>query len=579
MKNIIKIPLILILICCLSCGFMTAGAEGTSEAITLNPYFDIDSAELIVSGTVASAKGSVPIVLTLKREGKLISAEQIVTGPSDGTIVSFEFAGIPFQNTTPSGNYEIYVSAGYVNAEKTETYPYDGPDKRFQAVKDINTAISEKSTNKLIKTMYDYKSILVNGDETVFALDAGQAVFANLFFGKGSYELPADYESDANVATITQSVQKIAANYKELLVIAEAADLDDADALDAWLTKYAEDKGFYAENDETDYSEVTLGKYFDEAKAETILYTKIVSAAKNAEDFAALKADMLDAGVLTLLETGKDYKLREITESIPKLFTVDKSGFDALTPTEQSNVYFDLADVSEFESVEDYISEFNKIVSGYTSKDDDKGSTVNRTSNKKGGGTTIVQAKPEVPAETAQISGFTDIADCAWAHEAIDYLSSKDVIAGRGQGIFDPYAPTTRAEFIKMIAVAFGFGEGTYNGSFNDVSAADWYAPYVASAQATGIATGTDDGRFLPDDLITRQDMAVLLYRAKGMTPSQNEKDVFYDSNSISDYAKSAVFAMYEKGIALGTGDGNFAPLKNATRAEAAQMIYKVIMK
>ena len=42
--------------------------------------------------------------------------------------------------------------------------------------------------------------------------------------------------------------------------------------------------------------------------------------------------------------------------------------------------------------------------------------------------------------------------------------------------------------------------------------------------------------------------------------------------------AKSAVFAMYEKGIALGTGDGSFAPLRNATRAEAAQMIYKVIM-
>ena len=308
-----------------------------------------------------------------------------------------------------------------------------------------------------------------------------------------------------------------------------------------------------------------------------------MSAAKTAEDFAALKADMLDAGVLALLETGKDYKLREITEAMPKLFTVNTSGFEALSDANKTKVYQDLADVPSFDSVADYISEFNKAVTANTPSgddDDDSGSSGSRGSSSRGGGTTIVQAKPEIQTEAIQpqISGFTDIADCAWAHEAIGYLSSKGVVAGRGQGIFDPYAPTTRAEFIKMVAVAFGYGEGSYNGTFGDVSANDWYAPYVASAQAAGIATGTDDGRFLPGELITRQDMAVILYRAKGMTPSENEKDVFYDSYSISDYAKSAVFAMYEKGIALGTGDGNFAPLRNATRAESAQMIYKVIM-
>lgn len=582
MKNLIKIPLIIVLICCLSCGFVTAGATDSSDKLSVNAYFDIDASKLLVNGTVVSSKGYVPVVLTLKNaDGKLIYAEQTVTGASDGSKVSFAFAGIPFQNTTPSGDYKIYVSAGYVKAENTVIYTYEGPDKRFNAINDVNTAISEKSSSKLIKAMSDYRSILVNGDETLFALDNGQSVFAKLFFEKGSYELPQNYDTDENVEKITASVQKIASNYKELLVIAEAADVKDYTSLSAWLDKYATDNKFYAEDDTTEYSEVKMGKYFDEAKEVSQIYAKVQASANSAEDFKELKDEMLKSGVLTLLETGKDWKIQEITESLPNLITVNTSDFDDLIPEKQAKVYQDLTDVPSFDSISDYISEFNKAVKNNASvNNNDKGGYTSGGSSKKGGGVTIVQAKPETSADDsqAQTNGFNDIADCTWAHEAIGYLSSKGVIAGRGQGIFDPYASTTRAEFIKMIAVAFGFGEGTYNGCFTDVSASDWYAPYVASAQTAGIATGTEDGRFLPGELITRQDMAVLLYRAKNMAPSQNEKDVFYDSYSISDYAKSAVFAMYEKGIALGTGDGNFAPLRNATRAEAAQMIYKVIM-
>lgn len=580
MNKFIKIPLILVLILSLTCSFITAGAE-TESKIKVETVFDIESSELLISGSVESAKGSVPMVLTFSFEGELLYAEQLITGSAQNGKVSFEFTGIPFENTTPSGDYTIYISAGYINAETEVVYSYDGADKRFEAVKAVNDAVEAKDKDDIVDTMYDYKSLFTNGDDTLFDLEEGQKVFANLMIEAGEYELPESYETDEEVEIITASAQKIAANYKEMLVIAEAAELTDKEALDAWLTKYADSKGFYEDVTDTDHNEEVMGKYFKEAMSYKALYTGIIANAKAAEDFDMLKADMLETGLVVLLNEGKDYKIREITEALPELITVNMDKFDDLSDANQTKAYQDLVDLS-FDDIDDYISEFDKVVKGYAEGKKDsgsKGSSGGSRGGSSGGSVSTVQVVPdEKTDDSSNVAGFTDLAGFEWANDAISYLSKENIVSGKADGIFDPDSPTTRAEFIKMVTLAFGIGEAEYNGTFKDVSADDWFAPYVAAAYKAGIATGTEDGKFLPDEKITRQDMAVLLFRASGMNPSANEKDVFYDSKDISDYAKSAVFALYKKGIVSGDGDGTFAPLRNAIRAEAAQMIYNMIM-
>ena len=109
----------------------------------------------------------------------------------------------------------------------------------------------------------------------------------------------------------------------------------------------------------------------------------------------------------------------------------------------------------------------------------------------------------------------------------------------------------------------------------------DWYFEYVESAYNLGIINGVADGVFAPDALITRQDMAVMVARAaavSGKTIAEvAESKTFDDAESISDYAQNAVDALVKGGIINGMSDTEFAPLNNATRAQAAKILYNFL--
>ena len=108
---------------------------------------------------------------------------------------------------------------------------------------------------------------------------------------------------------------------------------------------------------------------------------------------------------------------------------------------------------------------------------------------------------------------------------------------------------------------------------FSDANG-DWYTPYIAAAAQNGLVTGREDGTFGVGDNITRQDMAVIIFRALGSNASEIHE--FTDSADISGYAVEAVSALYNMGIISGYTDGSFGPKDNATRAEAAKMLYGV---
>ena len=116
--------------------------------------------------------------------------------------------------------------------------------------------------------------------------------------------------------------------------------------------------------------------------------------------------------------------------------------------------------------------------------------------------------------------------------------------------------------------------------SFSDVKQGKWYHGNIATAQKLGIVNGKPNGRFGVHENITREDMAVMVYKAvqiKQLALASGEATAFKDEANIASYAKQAVEAIQGAGIINGVGNDEFAPKKNASRAEAAVMIYNLL--
>jgi len=135
----------------------------------------------------------------------------------------------------------------------------------------------------------------------------------------------------------------------------------------------------------------------------------------------------------------------------------------------------------------------------------------------------------------------------------------------------------TRAEFVKMLVAAGNIQLEETTQVFPDVKPEDWFYSYVNTAYKMNLVIGDTAGNFNPDEKITRQDMAVILYRLIGNNVVSGSLSVFTDGEKISSYAKSAVAHLNDIGAINGMGDGTFAPFNNATRAQAAQMIFNVL--
>lgn len=176
---------------------------------------------------------------------------------------------------------------------------------------------------------------------------------------------------------------------------------------------------------------------------------------------------------------------------------------------------------------------------------------------------------------------YDDLRDASWASDAVLFLTKKGIVNGYDDGNFKPLNFVTRAEFTKLVVCAFitrklDSGEKV----FEDVSSDEWYAPYINTAYSEGFVSGGGDSRFNPNDKITRQDMAVIIYNAAkkyDLIKNSDENIKFSDDSGISDYAKTAVYALREEKIINGVGDNMFEPLTYANRASAAQIIYSLI--
>ena len=173
-------------------------------------------------------------------------------------------------------------------------------------------------------------------------------------------------------------------------------------------------------------------------------------------------------------------------------------------------------------------------------------------------------------------SRFSDMHSALWAEAAVNNLSKKNIIDGYPDGSFKPLNPVTRAEFTKMIVNAFNLVNSNEI-AFNDVSSNDWFYEFVKIGVANNIIKG-DGENFMPNSLITRQDAAVILFRAMSRGRVLNsEASEFSDNAEIADYAREAVYAMKNAGVINGVGDNTYLPLGDTSRAAAATMLYNAL--
>ena len=183
---------------------------------------------------------------------------------------------------------------------------------------------------------------------------------------------------------------------------------------------------------------------------------------------------------------------------------------------------------------------------------------------------------------TANGTGYySDISDFAWAEEAINSLTGKNVLAGTGNGLFRPEQEVTREEFLKMLVVALDLPIIESEKSFSDVSDDAWYKKYVSTGIEVGLVNGISDELFGSGKPITRADMAVMIERASKLTGTElkavSELIEFADNENIPEYAKSSVEKVQMSGIINGYTDKTFKPAQTATRAESAVVIYKLL--
>lgn len=173
---------------------------------------------------------------------------------------------------------------------------------------------------------------------------------------------------------------------------------------------------------------------------------------------------------------------------------------------------------------------------------------------------------------------FNDIVDYEWAKDAIETLAKKGVVNGRNNNTFAPADYITREEFSKILAIAFGLYDENADADFTDVDENRWSYKYVASMYENGIITGYPDGSFNPQSYVTREEMAVMLYRTlvrvEKVDTEYESYSSYKDYNDISSFALNSVITLSNHNILSGDDTGKFNPKKGATRAEVCKMIY-----
>lgn len=569
------------------------GASANVPVITPNPTEN----SITVSGTIQEATvANSTLIIYMYHTETVEDTEVIVDDHMDYTQtykdangkIAYEFPEIFLPTTFVSNLLKIEITGEDLNAPIKYDYDYKSDTDKLKYIKELKTAAEDATETKdsvlfnKFAERYEALGLPVDGVAAIGADVDGKKAFVTILRDDVDYKTPP--LDTAELATIVDYNIDIIGQLINASFDAEAAAKfvmikTTGDAL-AWYN------AFYTELD------------FDDEAVDTDKVTKYVKNVKGTADFAARLAK---AQAPITIEEIKDYvyesavlatiadETKTATEIENLVFEYDESGeyFDDVDTVEYNRLDGDIrAKVLDefihvsYEDCDAAVDTLNDLI-GKDWSSDDGGS--DNSSNDRGGNRGGVSLPNSLVAEnnaaTDEKKGFTDLTGFEWAEEAINNLAERGIVNGKADGIYAPNDNVTRAEFIKMVISAMGLDLGGAENAFADVAQDAWYAPYIASAYRNAIVLGDENGNFYPEAPITREDMVTILYRVVDAQEGVGRVEKFTDAAQVSDYAKDAVGYFAAKGVVTGMSDGSFAPKNNATRAETAVIIHRIITK
>lgn len=413
-------------------------------------------------------------------------------------------------------------------------------------------------------------------------------------------DIPCEYSYDAygNITVSVQLGDEIPSQEIRVVLTDSVYGMEEEftymhyghDAVEVFVKKFNESTNPVEVIDEF-LTRVDLGLNFayDKDKEEYVSYIKSKPAPENSDEMISYIADanlvlgvkyatrdniedVLKAGDALLKEVDADKASLDLSDGESEKLCLELMGYDADDLSDLGDKILDIADSIQSSSSSSKPGK-SPSYSGGGGGGGGRGSS--SAVSISGAGFDVAVPDKEIVVPETETTDFEDIKEAVWAKEPIEKLAKLNVMNGYG-GKVRPNDSITRAEFAKMVVELFDIQIGGEN-AFSDVSSDSWYAPYVSAMASAGLINGYPDGRFCPENTITRQDAAVILDRcvAKLSIPvyTKNEKISFADSALFEAYASEAIANLQSWGVISGKGEGIFEPAAPITRAETAVML------
>lgn len=524
-----------------------------------------------------------------------------------------------FAETTQTGNFEI-TSSGNISAKSGEEITIDVyyPNKTYTDL--LNADIGDYTKILLRRDQstvgesgkYEFKfkvGDIPTGEYTVRISKTNAKSEQDVITEKLEYVNPNDYKAAVealNKAADVTELKNIIDTYSTALGIDLSAETDSDAILTVMLNsikaeKLKSDDAASAQNcfnlsklvaelnlrkteninskiTVLDLSKCGLDGYYTKSYVNEDVQKNLTSrvSGKNLESVQKLYGILGEQFVLAVVEkSGSTGAIKEIIDGFSKDIGASVSGFSERNLSELSGQNYN--DYSALKSAIDNIKSSN---SGSSSSSG--GNRGGGSGGSIGGTKTYPTVVPDTDNKDIELNYyvFDDLDSVEWAREPICKLAEMGVLRGKEYRLFYPNDNITREEFVKMLTVAYKLNIENKTDKFTDVNADDWFMPYVAAALENGIVQGISDELFGTGQNITRQDLAVMAYNAalkNGVEFNTEDVQKFSDDDKISDYAKTAVYALKSQDIVNGIDGKNFAPQDTATRAEAAKILYALI--
>ena len=404
-----------------------------------------------------------------------------------------------------------------------------------------------------------------------------ESTVINMFNVIDTYTTQVDADTLAEVLYIAINEDDTILNGAETFKTALTESVHIA-ALDAGLgnvTSYETELGL-----DKDYLAVYNAQLKEEVKASFTTDTFKGKELYTAETVAEAFKEGVIVGFTASFDANADVKL--LIDSFGKDIGVDTKDFEKLKTQNKTKLYEYIIEKSPYDSSADLAKAINDKVEDLL---DDQNSSGGGSGGGGGGGSAgmsggLTNYTPIVAGGKEETDVFSDMANHAWAKEAVEELNELGVVSGVGADMFAPARQITREELLTMLLRAYGINpQGATTDKFSDVASGAWYAPYVAKGIELGVTSGISDTEFGTGKYITRQEasaMACRIAEAFGVSFSAGG-DVFTDDASIASWAKDSVYKLKNAKVINGVGDGTFAPANTCTRAEAAVIIFALI--